>query len=151
VLNTIPYFKSVFTIGMSETANTTLQIPIEIDELVFREFLRFVYLRDRARLITLSPSILLPLLELSDYYGFEELIQCIVDAFRNRYAFLSGEIALELLSTIHPFEFQNKKILEEMALEYIAFNFSEAGKLMKNFHKELEREIYENVIDYIAQ
>ena len=152
VMSVIPYFKSAFTVGMRESTNmdvVKLELPMEVDKFVFREFLFYVYLREDTRIAMLPLGVLLPLLKLADYYGFEELLQSIGKSLERQYYSLTGEMALQLLSTIQLLQFE-KKPLEEMVLKYIAFNFREVGKL-RTFRELVDDEMYEKVIDYIAQ
>jgi hypothetical protein len=152
ILALIPYFKSVFTSGMSESKATgvvNLEIPIDVEQVVLMEFIDFVYLRNNGRIANLARTLLLPLLSLADYYGFEELCQAIMDALGKCYSSLTGELALQVLKTIHPLELDKAQV-EDMALTYIACNFSEVGKLTV-FREQLEDEIYEKVVDYVAR
>jgi hypothetical protein len=156
MITMIPYFQSLFTSGMSESCGddhvVKLELQIDVEEVVVREFLYFLYLRDRSRIDKLSPLLLLSLLRLADYYCFDELLESVVKSLGKRYYSLTGETALQVLTTIQHLQFQNKKSLEEMALAYFAFNFAEVGK-MKAF-RELavdDHEIYDNVIDYVAR
>jgi BTB/POZ domain len=152
ILALIPYFKSVFTSGMSESKASgvvNLEIPIDVEDVVLMEFLYFVYLRNDGRIAMLAPALLFPLLRLADYYGFEELSQAIMDALGKCYSSLTGELALQVLKTIHPLGLDKAQV-EDMALTYIACNFSEVGKLTV-FREQLEDEIYEKVVDYVAR
>ena len=153
VMSLLPYFKSAFTVGMRESSNNThivkLEVPINVDQFVFREFLCFTYLRNDSRTAKLSTGLLLSLLRLADYYGFEELVRSVVDVLAKRYRCLTGQMALQLLSTIQPLRFHNKQILKEMVLTYITFNFRDVGKL--STFRELDDEIYETVIDHVSR
>jgi len=72
VMGLIPYFKSALAFRLSENRNNgidvaTLELPIDVDRVVFQEFLFFAYLRDEDRLSRLPLGILLPLLQMADY------------------------------------------------------------------------------------
>jgi hypothetical protein len=105
-----------------------LEIPIDVQQVVVAESLFFLYLRNSARVTKLAPTLSLALLRLSDYYGFEELSQAVVDALGKCYSSLTGELALQVLKMIHPRGLERAQV-EDMALTYIACNFSEVGKL----------------------
>jgi ICP0-binding domain of Ubiquitin-specific protease 7/BTB/POZ domain len=152
ILASLPYFKTAFTNGMSESTAgcvVNLEIPIDVQQVVVHEFIRFVYLRNSTRLAKLAPALRLALLRLADYYGFEELSQAVVDSLGKCYSSLTGELALQVLRTIHPLGLDEAQV-EDMALTYIACNFSEVGKLAV-FREQLEDEIYEKVVDYVAR
>jgi len=72
VIGLIPYFKSALAFRLSENRSNgidvaTLELPIDVDKVVFQEFLLFAYLRDEDRLSRLPLGILLPLLQMADY------------------------------------------------------------------------------------
>jgi hypothetical protein len=154
VLRLLLYFRSVFASGMSESKTSVesgivkLEIPLQTSEHIFREFLMFVYFRDQTRLEKLAPGVLLRLLLLADFYGFDDLLESIAWAFEEGYSSLSEEIALQALTTIHPLEFNRKHILEEVTLHYILSNFEEVAKLRA--FRELEDEIHDQVIEEVA-
>ena len=152
VMGLIPYFKSALTFRLSRNNGidvATLELPIDVDKVVFQEFLLFAYLRDEDRLSRLPLGLLLPLLQIADYYEFEHLLRSVVKALEKQYCCLTGELAIQLLSTIEPLRFENKKDLEEIALKYIVFNFPEVSKL-RLFRELLQSEMCERVVDHIA-
>jgi ICP0-binding domain of Ubiquitin-specific protease 7 len=154
MLSLIPYFKATFTNGMYESVNGRdpihLKVGIDVEEHILREFLAFLYIRDCRRLGELSPASLISLLPLSDYYGFEELTQAVVNALGKLYAYFTGDLALQVLTTIHPLQFANKSALERVALDYIAYNFACVGKLPA-FREQLDDEIYGKAVDNVAR
>jgi hypothetical protein len=106
-------------------------------------------LRNSAGTAKLALALRLALLRLADYYGFEDLSQAVADGFGKCYSSLKGELALEVLKSIHPLGLDNAQV-EDIAFTYIALNFSEVGKLAV-FCEQLEDEIYEKVVDYVAR
>ena len=104
--NVSSLWSPTFTIRTSERSTNegvvNLEIPIDVEEVVFTEFGSFVYFRKTTRIAKLAPPLLLPLLRLADYYNFESLSRAVLNALETCYSSLTNEMpALQVSKTMH--------------------------------------------------
>jgi BTB/POZ domain len=153
VMAGIPYFQKLFASGMRESTRNgpmvKMVLPFYVTKAVCREFIYCAYMSNPDRIAKMGPYQLMQLLELGDYYQFEELVEYTQLKLHHSYSELTPKLALELLTLVQRLELSRKEDLQHMALTYVAFNFPDVAHLLE--FREMEDERYGNILEYVAR